>query len=125
MNGAAWLTTGLSAHPSFWLLLGAIAAFFGSGSNLATRRFAPIAGIAFAIPAVLAASRAAPGTRALEVSGFELVWFRADDLSLLFALIFAIVTLLGLLYGSHRDGPGRDDRGAALCGVGHRHRARR
>lgn len=106
MNPLDWFASGVGAHPSFWLALGALVTVLVAASPFRPPRFAPVVGIAFAVPAVLAASRAAPGARELQVSGFDLVWFRADELSLLFALVFSIVALLGLLYGSHRMGPG-------------------
>jgi len=36
------------------------------------------------------------------VAGFRLVWFSPDRLAALFALVFAIIALLGVLYGAHR-----------------------
>ncbi len=95
-------------HPGMWLFAGALAA-------AAAGRRVPAAGvgIAFAIPALLGLLRLSPGTREATVAGFQLTWFRADELSLLFALVFTIVTLLGLLYGVHRMGAG-ETAGALL-----------
>ena len=36
------------------------------------------------------------------VAGFDLVWLHADELSRVFALVFGIVAVAGLLYGAHR-----------------------
>lgn len=89
----------ITVNPGFWLFVGAI------GVTLSGRLFpAPKVAIAFAIPALLPLLRPWPFTMEATVAGFRLTWFRADELSLLFALIFTIVTLLGLLYGVHRMG---------------------
>ena len=101
-----WLAAPPLAHPGLWLALGALAIGIAVVVGFTPRRAAPIFGIGFAIPAVLAASRAAPGSAEFRVGRFDLVWFHADDLGVLFALVFSLVTLLGLLYGAHRLGPG-------------------
>ena len=101
----------LAAHPGAWLFAGALAV------TLLRRRLpaCPV-GIAFAIPALLTLLRLSPGAREASVAGFRLTWLRADELSLLFSLVFAIVALLGLLYGAHRMGPG--EAAAALLYAG-------
>ena len=89
--------TAWASHPAAWLFAGALAA-------LLLRRVlpAPPIGIAFAAAALLTQLRLTPASLTAEVAGFELLWFRADRLSLLFGLVFSVVALLGLLYGAHR-----------------------
>ncbi|MDE2711633.1 MAG: Na(+)/H(+) antiporter subunit D [Acidobacteriota bacterium] len=87
----------LFLHPAFWLFAGVVVVF-------ANRRRMPgvPVGVIVALGALLALLRGVEGTLETSVAGFRLVWFHADRLSLLFALVFAIVALLGFLYGSHR-----------------------
>ena len=73
-------------------------------------------GVIVAIGALLALLRGVEGTLETSVAGFRLIWFHADRLSLLFALVFAIVALLGFLYGSHRMRAG--ETAAALLYAG-------
>ncbi len=89
--------TALAAHPSLWLFAGA-AAVLVAGRRLS----AAWTGIVFAGAALAAVVRLPPVTLHAELAGFPLVWLRADDLSRLFALVFGIVALAGLLYGAHR-----------------------
>ncbi len=90
----------LVSHPAAWLFAGALVVAL-------TRRRLPAGpvGICFAIPALLTLIRPLAGASEAAVAGFRLTWYRADELSLLFALVFAIVALLGLLYGVHRMRP--------------------
>ncbi len=94
------MMTLLASHPSLWLFAGAAAAL------LVGRRLpAAWTGIGFAIAALVAVVRLPPATLHAELAGFPLVWLRVDDLSRLFALVFGIVALTGLLYGAHRLRP--------------------
>lgn len=89
----------LLSHPALWL-------FAGGFAVLLLRRLlpAPPVGIVFAAAALLTHLRPPSGVHRASVAGFELVWLRADSLSLLFALVFSLVALLGLLYGAHQLG---------------------
>lgn len=91
----------LLLHPATWLLVGLPWVFLN-------RRNIPRlpVGVIVAVGAVLALLRRVEGTLETTVAGFRIVWYHADALSLLFALVFAIVALLGMLYGSHRMGAG-------------------
>ncbi len=91
----------LLLHPAFWLFLGVLFV-------LVNRRSIPRVpvGVIVAIGALLALLRGVEGTLETNVAGFRIIWFHADKLSLLFSLVFAIVALLGFLYGSHRMGAG-------------------
>ncbi len=87
----------LATHPAPWLFAGALVAL------LAGRRVSPAwIGIPFAAASLIAVVRLPPSVLTTELAGFSLIWLRADDLSRLFALVFGIVTLAGLLYGAHR-----------------------
>jgi len=101
----------LFLHPAFWLFIGIVVVF-------ANRRRMPgmPVGVIVALGALLALLRGVEGTLETTVAGFRLVWFHADRLSLLFALVFAIVALLGFLYGSHRMRAG--ETAAALLYAG-------
>ena len=98
-------------HPAFWLFAGVPFVF-------ALRRRIPglPIGVAVAMGALLALFHGLEGTLETNVAGFRIIWFQADPLSLLFALVFAIVALLGLVYGSHRMGAG--ETAAALLYAG-------
>lgn len=87
------------SHPSLWLFAGGLAVLL-----LRRRLPAPPVGIAFAAVALLTHLRPPAGVHRATVAGFDLLWLRADSLSLLFALVFSLVALLGLLYGAHRMG---------------------
>ncbi len=106
MNPLDWLAIPPLAHPGLWLALGALVTAIATATGVLGRRAASAPGILFAALAVFAASRAPSGSVDFRVARFDLVWYHADDLSVLFALVFSIVTLLGLLYGAHRLGPG-------------------
>ena len=101
----------LLLHPAFWLFLGVLFVFVN-------RRSIPRlpVGVIVAIGALLALLRGVEGTLETNVAGFRLIWFHADRLSLLFSLVFAIVALLGFLYGSHRMRAG--ETAAALLYAG-------
>ena len=101
----------LVLHPAFWLFVGVVFVFL----NRQRIPGFPV-GIIVAIGALLALLRGAQGSIETTVAGFRLVWFHADALSLLFALVFAIVALLGFLYGSHRMRAG--ETAAALLYAG-------
>ncbi len=87
------------SHPALWLFAGGLAVLL-----LRRRLPAPPVGIAFAAVALLTHLRPPAGVHRATVAGFDLLWLRADSLSLLFALVFSLVALLGLLYGAHRMG---------------------
>ena len=101
----------LLLHPAFWLFLGVLFVFV----NRRRMPGLPV-GVIVAIGALLALLRGVEGTLETSVAGFRLIWFHADRLSLLFALVFAIVALLGFLYGSHRMRAG--ETAAALLYAG-------
>ena len=101
----------LAGHPGFLLFAGALAV------AMAGRRISsPALGMFSTVPALLALIQLSPGTTEATVAGFRLTWIRSDELSLLFSLVFAIVTVLGLLYGAHRMGTG--ETAAALLYAG-------
>lgn len=87
------------SHPALWLFAGGLAVLL-----LRRRLPAPPVGIAFAAVALLTHLRPPAGVHRATVAGFDLLWLRADSLGLLFALVFSLVALLGLLYGAHRMG---------------------
>ena len=101
----------LLLHPAFWLFLGVLFVFV----NRRRMPGLPV-GVIVAIGALLALLRGVEGTLETSVAGFRLIWFHADRLSLLFALVFAIVALLGFLYESHRMRAG--ETAAALLYAG-------
>jgi multicomponent Na+:H+ antiporter subunit D len=101
----------LLLHPAFWLFAGVLVVFV----NRHRIPGAPV-GVIVALGALLALLRGVEGTLETSVAGFQLVWFHADRLSLLFSLVFAIVALLGFLYGSHRMRAG--ETAAALLYAG-------
>ena len=98
-------------HPTVWLLFGVFWVFI-------SRRLIPRlpVGVVVAVGALLALMHGVEGSLETNLAGFRLVWFYADRLSLLFSLVFAIVTLLGFLYGSHRMRAG--ETAAALLYAG-------
>ena len=101
----------LALHPAFWLFVGVAFVFV----NRQRIPGFPV-GIIVAIGALLTLLRGAEGSIETTVAGFRLTWFHADRLSLLFALVFTIVALLGFLYGSHRMRAG--ETAAALVYAG-------
>ena len=101
----------LLLHPAFWLFLGVLFVFV----NRRSIPRVPV-GVIVAIGALLALMRGVEGKLETNIAGFRLIWFYADRLSLLFSLVFAIVTLLGFLYGSHRMRAG--ETAAALLYAG-------
>ena len=101
----------LLVHPTTWLFAGVFLVF------LNRRRIPGLpVGIVVATTALLTLLRGTTGTLETTIAGFRLIWFHADALSLLFALVFAIVALLGVLYGSHRMSAG--ETAAALLYAG-------
>ncbi len=101
----------LLLHPTTWLLFGLPWVFFNRRIIL---RF-PV-GALVAVGALLALFHGIEGSLTTTIAGFRLTWFYADRLSLLFALVFAIVATLGFLYGSHRMRAG--ETAAALLYAG-------
>ncbi len=101
----------LLLHPAFWLFLGVPFVIL----NRQRLPGSPV-GVVVAVGALLALLRGLEGTLETTVAGFRIIWFHADRLSLLFALVFAIVALLGFLYGSHRMRAG--ETAAALLYAG-------
>ena len=101
----------LLLHPAFWLFSGVLIVFV----NRHRMPGVPV-GVIVALGALLALLRGVEGTLETSVAGFQLVWFHADRLSLLFSLVFAIVALVGFLYGSHRMRAG--EAAAALLYAG-------
>ena len=85
-------------HPGLVLILGAWALPFLKGS---TKR---IAMVLLPASALLLCLRLEPGTYgAVHFMGQELVFGRVDRLSLVFSYVFALLTLVGMIYALHVD----------------------
>lgn len=83
-------------HPSLFLFLGALGLpFLGGRARQAWLLFVPVVVIA----AVLSLAHGEYGAR--EFMGLALTPMRVDALSLVFATVFAIITLVGAIYALH------------------------
>lgn len=88
----------IAFHPAFVLVGAALISTLTTGL---ARRVVLVAGT---LATLWSWSLLAPGTVwLLNVAGFPLELIRADALSLVFGLVFAIVTLVGTIYALHND----------------------
>ena len=101
----------LAFHPGAWLIAGGLVAALFRRQILASA-----VGVSSAVMAVIHLPRLPRLEFHSTIAGFRLTWYRGDDLSLLFTLVFAVVVLVGLVYGWHRMR--RGEVSAALCYAG-------
>ncbi|WP_082020559.1 Na(+)/H(+) antiporter subunit D [Leisingera sp. ANG-M1] len=98
-------------HPALLMLIGAalLPLVRGTGQRM----------LSLIVPLLVlyAVSQMAPGTSgAIAFAGVELVLFQADKLSLVFAWVFAIMSLIGNLYAWHIEGTGQRVAGFLYAG---------
>lgn len=90
--------TALALHPGFVLMLAALLL------PLAPRRLRNVVLLAGSVAALGAWSRLdVSSTLSVPVAGYSLSLLHVDSASLVFGLVFSLITLLGTIYALHRD----------------------
>jgi multicomponent Na+:H+ antiporter subunit D len=90
--------TALALHPGFALILAALVL------SIAPRRLRKVVLVGGCVAALAAWTRLdVSSTLSVDVAGYRLSFLHVDATSLVFGLVFALVTLLGTVYALHND----------------------